>query len=115
MESVTVAVDDETANTFNVSGTAKYVTGWTAFNSEVEAEQTGHYITLDIARPTAFPVGNTFIIGEKTLETDNDGIRLTTRIDDLADGKVTVKLNWSETEIEEYVLDFSNVTLASAE
>ncbi len=108
MEGVAVTAD---GNVFNVSGTAKYITGWTAFNSEVEAEQTGHYITLDLAKPALLPTGETFTIGDIVFETDNDGVRLTTRLENLTDGKLTVKLHFSETDIDEYIIDFSNVVL----
>ncbi len=57
----------------------------------------------------AFPVGNTFTIGEKTLATGEDGIGLTQRLDDLTDGTVTLKINHSETDKDIYVVDFSDV------
>ncbi len=108
MTDVEVTAD---SNVFNVTGTAKYVTGWEAFNNSVVEEQSGHYITLDLAKPALLPTGETFTIGDTVFATDNDGVRLTTRLENHADGKLTVKLHFSETDIDEYIIDFSNVVL----
>lgn len=52
----------DAANPYKVTGIAKYVEGWTDFNSTVADEQSGHYLALSVTRPENFPDAGTVAI-----------------------------------------------------
>lgn len=52
----------DAANPYKVTGIAKYVEGWTDFNSTVADEQSGHYLALSVTRPENFPDAGTVAV-----------------------------------------------------
>lgn len=106
-----VAQDAQTGKTVTVTGSAKYITEWTAFSSIVD-EQAGHYLPINIALTAGQDSYETVTItGSKTktidLTKDDPTLQLIMRLDDLTSGTFTVKYGADDV----YTVDVSGVVL----
>lgn len=106
-----VEQDAQTGKTVTVTGSAKYITEWTAFSS-IADEQAGHYLPIKIALTAGQDSYETVtIIGSKTKTFDltkaDPTLQLVMRLDDLTDGKFTVKYGTADV----YTVDVSGVVL----
>lgn len=106
-----VEQDAQTGKTVTVTGSAKYITEWTAFSS-IADEQAGHYLPINIALTAGQDSYETVtIIGSKTKTFDitkaDPTLQLVMRLDDLTDGKFTVKYGTADV----YTVDVSGVVL----
>lgn len=104
--------DAQTGKTVTVTGSAKYITEWTAFSSIVD-EQAGHYLPINIALTADQDSYEAVTItGSKTKTIDDltkadPTLQLIMRLDDLTDGKFTVKYGADDV----YTVDVSGVVL----
>lgn len=104
--------DAQTGKTVTVTGSAKYITEWTAFSSIVD-EQAGHYLPINIALTAGQDSYEAVTItGSKTKTIDDltkadPTLQLIMRLDDLTDGKFTVKYGTDDV----YTVDVSGVVL----
>lgn len=103
-----IEIDDD----YKVTGTLKYVTGYTGFSGDVTL-QSGNYLALDFASDVADWIEVKLVGGthEEFKRLDDDGI-LIVRITDTATQSLIVRSYCSETETtSEITLDLSGLTL----
>ena len=94
-----------------ISGTLKYVSGYTGFSSNVE-EQSGHYIAMRYdPTPSDGEVHVTLLngtVGERTLDEDHI---MVARIKDASTQKIQVRVTTDNAESEKFIYDISGLTL----
>ncbi len=110
--------------TVSVNGTAKYVTDYSGFHTNV-SDQSGHYLPLQLTLPTgltAADVGEVELKGKETKKftsgqffTESGGTveTIVMRLDELTDQRFTIKINWKDNKIKPttYTVDCSGVTM----